>query len=651
MTKRLYCTDTEGDNLLPDITKMWCMSLTELDAHNNVVRKFTLTDTAKICEMFENPDNMFAMHNGIDFDKPVMEKLFGITVQAEIIDTLFLSWYLYPKRTLHGLESHGEDFGVLKPEVEDWSEQPLSVYVHRCEEDTKIQTQLWRMIWADLMSLYGNVEGCWHAIKHLNFKAKCAALQAKNKWKLKAKECQEADKMFASKMEISQAALQVGMPDVPVYKKGTYPAKPYKLNGELSSSGLKHCALVLKHVDPEEYDFDESPENLVAYKEEIKYISSYKAPNAGSHAQVKSWLFSMGWEPESFKHKRDKVTNKVVEIPQIKNQETKLLCDSIVRLIPYCPALEHLRELSIVTHRKSVTNGFLKNVDDDGFVIAGVQGLTNTLRFKHRTCLNIPSLRAPYGKLIRSLLTVKSEETELCGSDMSSLEDRCKMHYMYQYDPEFVEEMSKPGYDPHLTIALAAGMVTQDDVDFYKSFDKENHTDAEKARYDALSLIRHAGKGCNYAATYGAQAPTISRAAGVELSVGKDLYEGYWEKNHALIKIADNCKVKQSRGMKWLWNPVAKLWIFLKNDKDRFSTLNQSTGTYAFDRWIFHVLEQREQLTAQFHDEGVWELKKGHRDGMSNILNTAMDRTNDELQLNRRLGCDIDFGETYAEIH
>ena len=100
-----------------------------------------------------------------------------------------------------------------------------------------------------------------------------------------------------------------------------------------------------------------------------------------------------------------------------------------------------------------------------------------------------------------------------------------------------------------------------------------------------------------------------------------------------------------------MWNPVAKLWVFLKNDKDRFSTLNQSTGTYAFDRWIFHVLEQRPQLTAQFHDEGIWELKKGHREDMSKVLNTAMDRTNDELQLNIKLGCDIDFGETYAEIH
>jgi hypothetical protein len=103
--------------------------------------------------------------------------------------------------------------------------------------------------------------------------------------------------------------------------------------------------------------------------------------------------------------------------------------------------------------------------------------------------------------------------------------------------------------------------------------------------------------------------------------------------------------------MKWLWNPVAKMWFYLKAEKDRFSTLNQGTGTYAFDRWVFHILEQRPQITAQFHDEVILELKKGNQDAMTKILKTAIDLVNDELQLNRKLDCDVDFGESYAEIH
>ena len=103
--------------------------------------------------------------------------------------------------------------------------------------------------------------------------------------------------------------------------------------------------------------------------------------------------------------------------------------------------------------------------------------------------------------------------------------------------------------------------------------------------------------------------------------------------------------------MNWLWNPVAEIWLWLKADKDRFSTLNQSTGTYAFDRWLQLIIEKRPQLTAQFHDECVLELKKGNREAMSKILKDSVAQVNDELNLNRELDCDIDFGHSYAEIH
>lgn len=169
--------------------------------------------------------------------------------------------------------------------------------------------------------------------------------------------------------------------------------------------------------------------------------------------------------------------------------------------------------------------------------------------------------------------------------------------------------------------------------------------------YNRLSAARHGGKSTNYSATYGARGPTIARAAGVSEEMGDQLFEAYWKRNWSLTAIADECIVKNSRGMKWLWNPVGKIWLFLKADKDRFSTLNQSTGTYCFDRWIYHILERRPQLTAQFHDEVILELKKGNQAAMTKILKDAIKDTNVELKLNRELDCDVNFGETYAEIH
>jgi len=647
MAKHLYCSDIEGDNLLFAITKLWCCSLTELDPYMNEIGSKTLLGMEEIAEFFTNPDNILVMHNGIAFDGPAVEKVLKIKVQAEIVDTLFLSWYLYPRMQRHGLAVWGEELGIAKPEVDDWSEQPIEVYVHRCEEDVRIQTALWKQMWKHLMLLYGTSKGCWHVIRHLNFKAKCAAMQESTRWKLDVKETERLGALFSQKFEEAKDALEKRMPKVPVYKTKDFPKKPYKANGDMSAQGLSWKGLVEQHVDPEEY-FHGNP---MDYKCTIKYVSGHNEPNAGSSAQIKNWLTNVGWEPESFKYVRDKTTNKVRKIPQVKNQETEELCDSIVKLIEFEPALKYLREMSIVKHRLGVVQGFLKNVDDEGYVYAAIQGLTNTLRFKHKVCVNLPSTRKPYGKEIRSLLTASSDEKELCGSDMSSLEDRTKQHYMWKHDPEYVKDMQTPGFDPHLDMCLEANMISIEQSNWYKAYNKDTASDEEHEIHDALALIRHGGKSTNYAATYGATGPTIARAANVADEIGEQLFEAYWKRNWSLTAIADECIVKNSRGMKWLWNPVAEMWFWLKAEKDRFSTLNQGTGTYAFDRWLYHIIEQRPQITGQFHDEGIFELLKGHREAMSKVLNTAMDKTNNELQLNRELGCDIDFGDTYADIH
>ena len=51
------------------------------------------------------------------------------------------------------------------------------------------------------------------------------------------------------------------------------------------------------------------------------------------------------------------------------------------------------------------------------------------------------------------------------------------------------------------------------------------------------------------------------------------------------------------------------MWYSLRFDKDRFSTLNQGTGAYCFDTWVKYILSKRPQLTGQFHDEVILEIK------------------------------------------
>ena len=93
-------------------------------------------------------------HNFQRYDKPTLERILGITIKAKIIDTLAISWYLFPNRARHGLEYWGEDFGIPKPVITDWNLLSLEEYTHRCKEDVRINKKLWDLQLSMLNKIY-----------------------------------------------------------------------------------------------------------------------------------------------------------------------------------------------------------------------------------------------------------------------------------------------------------------------------------------------------------------------------------------------------------------------------------------------------------------------------------------------------------------
>jgi hypothetical protein len=643
-----YTADIEADGFAPDYTKIWCATFEELDEDLKSLRKFTLTDSDKIAEMFTNPDNTLVMHNGLSYDGPAVSTLCGVDVKAKIIDTLMLSWYLFPMRHNHGLKHWGEDLDIAKIGVEDWEGQPLEVYIERCEVDVDIQTALWRHMMKTMKAMYKDQPSFMqHAINHVNLKGKMLALQEKSKWKIDVVKCQELYDKFDTLHEEARTALEQNMPEVAVTAKRTRPAKPFKKNGELSAHGEKWVQLVQEHGPII------APEKRIDFDQEIIVVTGYRPPKATSPAQVKDWLFSLGWEPETFAYKAVEGSKEKRKIPQVRNADSGELCPSIERMIPKNPELKYLKEISVISHRRGMCKGLLKAVDERGFIQARAQGFTNTLRLKHASpAVNLPSGRKPYGADIRGLFMARSDDTELCGSDMSSLEDRTKQHYMMPHDPEYVKSMMSDDFDPHLDMAIEAGMMTHAEAEHYKALKSGGDMSPEdKKWFSEKDELRHGGKTANYACTYGASGETIARQTGLSPMTGEKLFNAYWKRNWALEAIAAEQTVVQRGKLKWMWNPVMGMYVWLKKEKDIFSTLNQSTGAYCFDRWLFYVTEQRNQLTAQFHDEGVWELRKGNRDAMIKILKSSMASVNKELGLRRDMDCDVDFAQTYAGVH
>lgn len=473
MDEDVWVIDTEGDSLTP--TKLHCLVATK---DGKTFEKFTDHEDMRV---FLRDKRYIACHNVVLFDIPTLERLLDLDLSHWFpIDTLALSWYLYPENTKHGLAEWGELFGVPKPEVEDWVGLSIEEYLYRCTEDVKINWRLWKKQERYLRELYGREDAYKKVIAYLAFKMKCVRLQAESRWKLDVKWTRNALEDLEEKKKLKRDELASVMPKVPIKRKKSKPAKPFKADGSLSKHGEGWMELLQEKKLPEDYEDD------------LEIIVGYSDPNPDSNPQVKDWLFSLGWEPDEFKYDKKK-DGTLKKIPQINKPFGAGLSDSVKILFEKEPNLEHLDSYYVLSHRISILSGFLENVDEEGYVTARVSGLTNTLRFKHKEIVNLPKVNTPWGEQIRGAL-VAQKGTILCGSDMSSLEDRIKQHFMYKHDPDYVDQMNVPDFDPHLDLAIMAGMLSKEDVTQFKWYKDLEKEEAKNQSEDFIRSMVSIGK-------------------------------------------------------------------------------------------------------------------------------------------------------------
>lgn len=571
-------------------------------------------------------------HNIQRWDIPTVERILGIFPTAQVIDTLALSWYLEPSRKKHGLEEWGEFFGVQKPPVDDWENQLTSVYIHRCEQDVKINTKLWERFHKKLIQIYGDKDKILDLLNYLEFKMQCARAQEESGWKLDIDKCKKSlQELETIKEEKIQQLIPV-MPKVPIYKVRTIPKVMYKKDGSLSKHGQSWNEFLIEYGLPDD-------------TQEHKYVADYEDGNPNSHDQLKEWLFSLGWVPDEYKTVKDKNTGESREVPQInkKPQDGGGVTESVKRLYDKEPNLEAVDGLFILGHRIGILSGFLRDVDSKGYLRARIKGFTNTLRVQHAEIVNLPRVDRPYAEAVRGSLTCEDDEI-LVGSDLSSLEDRLKQHFIYPFDPDYVNEMMSEDYDPHLSLALSAEAVTEEQVRLYKE-----GTDK------SIKPIRDVYKNGNYACQYNAYPPRLAITCGITLDKAKELFDAYWDKNKAIKQAVEQLKIKyievDGKEEMWQYNPVSGLYYSLRKKNDQFSTLVQGTAAYVFDLFLGFVLQKSPTLIAQFHDEWVKRCKIGNEKQENKIAMWAIQKVNNHLKLNRELDIGVQTGKYYSDIH
>lgn len=672
----IYCSDLESSGLLhhlieqEDKAKLHNFCAMEVNQDKMYLLHTDTKEQRASIQRFLDRDIVLIMHNGIGYDYHAL-KHFGYDVsKVTVVDTLALSWYLDLYRAKHGLESYGDEANVPKPEISDWENLTQKDYDNRVKEDVKIQNYTYTKLKKRFEELYGkmsDIEFCNHkVVRYLNFKMEQLAEQQNNRIKIDVPKTKRLISELTVELEDKVEALKKVMPDVPKYRVHKAPKKPYKQDGTLSATGEKWKELTEEHG----YSFD--------YQGEIKTIRKYEEANPNSSAQVKGWLHSLGWNPQTFKYvKEEDGSERAIEQIYIQGSGG-MLCESIEDLAEEVPDVKELTSMGVLQHRIGVLNGFLDSLIFGQYVEAGAAGFTNTLRLKHRKpVVNLPSSRVLHGENVRSCMIARDGKI-LVGSDLSALENVIKFNLQMPLDSEFVLSQQAEDFDVHLDIALEAGMLTESELNFYliekEGFPAENYpmtkelesylamSKIEKAaKVKALSKVRSAGKGANYSLQFSAGALTVSRAAKVSMKVANKLVKAYRKRNWTIDVIAGQQKDKRTSWGRYQLNPFNGIWYNLKNDKDKFSTLVQGTGSYVFDLWMAHLLSLRNKpkyklkgnldLLASLHDEYIGEILECDREVCEKITIDAIMCANKTLNLEIPFSVDVQFGKNYSEIH
>lgn len=626
--KNTYVVDIETDGLIA--TKIHVMSV-------GIKREdgweiFSTSDEGAIIRLLTNPENTIIGHNFISFDAVEIERVLGIEVKATLIDTLALAWYIYPERVgSYGLASFGEEYGIPKPKIDDWEGLSYKQYAHRCEEDVKINIKLWEDIRKRLLELYTDTNDLQRFIKYLMFKMECVAHQRKIQCKIDVDKVHENIALLEALKEPKIKSLVEAMPKGRLIK--AKPQSMYKKDGSPSVRADKWYEYLREN-------------NLPLDTEEVR-----EDANPASNKQLKDWLDSLGWKPKLFKEGANG------DVPQIRDSEREL-CDSVLELVSIEPAIVDLDGLSVINHRLGVLNSFLDTVDERGYTVASMSGFTNTLRLRHsRPIANLPgvtgdikeemkkglskldaiSIHLRDGQIIRECIVAPGGYT-LCGSDVTSLEDNTKRHYMWDYDPEYVQDQMVEGFDPHLDLAIRAGAVKKEDIPQLKADGK-------------LKPIRDIYKMANYSCIYGVGAPKLADATGLTVKEAKKVIENYWDRNWSIKQLPNDMTVKTVDGQQWLLNPLNKFWYSIRAEKDIFSTLNQGTGAYVFDCWVKMMMKDGITPFLQYHDEKLSLCPIGQEGKFKKVLEDSMEAVNNLLKLNVKITVDVKFGQTYADVH
>lgn len=594
--------DLESDGLYFKATKIHSLVIDNhhsmMSCHNHGGAPTIDTAVSRLHKA-KDEDAMLIGHNIINFDLPLIQKIspgFDYDI-GKVRDTLLLSRLAYPNladrdmglikarklppklRGSHSLKAWGYRLGVYKGdfgEDTDWEEWSPAMQSY-CDQDVTVT----RKLWAKLSKL--NLPE--RAVELEHWFAYIIAKQEKFGFRF---DVAKAVDLYAElSMKRNEIDEELKTLIQPWYVSGGrfVPKRSNKSSGYIEGVPLTKVKL---------QDFNPGSRQQIANRLEVLY----------------------GWEPQLF-------------TPSGQAQ----VDESVLSKLPYPPA-KKLAERFMVEKRigqiAEGKNGWLK-LEREG----RIHGSVNTIgavtgRCTHATpnVAQVPSVSAPYGRVIRGLFHVDEGYVQI-GADASGLELRCLAHYMARFDGGAYVKVLLEG-DVHTANMEAAGLPERD---------------------MAKTFI--------YGFLYGAGDAKIGQIVGKGAGAGRKLKERFLNKTPALKRLREAVAERVNNG-KPLKGIDGRL-LHIRSEHAALNTLLQSAGALLVKQATINLYEELTRrgfkwgehwaMVAHVHDEYQLQVLKGLEEEVAEVSVWAFQQAGEQFNWRCPLDGEAKIGSNWAECH
>ena len=343
--------------------KIWCVVTRNIDNAEVKVWKHP-----EGLQKYLESCTLIIMHNGINFDGPVLKKNWKITMKkTQVCDTLVISRLFSPSLEAgHSLQAWGNRLGFLKIDFTDFNNGITQEMVDYCIQDTLVTQKLYEHLTKEMSHDYSK-----ESIKLEHEVAFIIAEQERSGFRFDEAKALQLLSVLKTKLD----AICVEMQSI-------FPAKV--------TSGRTHKT----HGRP-----------LPDIVEDF---------NPGSRKQIAERLIEKGWKPSKLTEKGsiivDETTLEGIDIPEAKAiAEYLMLQKRIAQVESWIDAIQTDGRV----HGQVITNG----------------AVTGRMTHHSPNMAQVPNSGSPYGPECRELWTV-NKGYKLVGIDASGLELRMLAHYM-----------------------------------------------------------------------------------------------------------------------------------------------------------------------------------------------------------------------------